>query len=231
MTPIEQLRKDHEVIRAKLNLLENALTVGQEAVFAVRELVYSLGRRLAEHEEREEVQLYPVLHETLADPQREFAQSLEIEHEEHESLLHALHLLTLRGTGMPMEHVAALVQQLSRSLREHIDREERLLFPILERLTADREANARANAAQPDVADVAKAPVTVNRLIGMFPEAQQVFECHCIDCRREGADFLDEVAWRHAVPLAKLLRELKQATRKHVTNTPPPAEAKPFVFG
>ena len=143
MTPVERLRQDHAVIRAKLELLENALTMGGDAAFAVRELVYSIHHRLAEHEQREDVELYPVLQETLADPQSEFAKSLSLEHEGHEYLLHALHLLTLRGPHMPMERVAKLAREFITGLREHIDREERLLFPVLERLTADREVAQR----------------------------------------------------------------------------------------
>ena len=193
-TPIERLRMDHVVIRAKLELLEHALTMGRDAVFAIRELVYAIGRRLTEHEQREDVELYPVIFETLADPQREFAKSMDLQHQELEYLAHALHLLTLRGTHLPLAHVRQLGEEFITLLREHMDREERLLFPVLERLTADREA-----------------PITINRILGMYPDAKQVFECQGIDCRREGEDFLDEVAWRHAVPLHTLLRELREA--------------------
>ena len=53
--------------------------------------------------------------------------------------------------------------------------------------------------------------MTINRIMGLYPETKQVFDCHCVDCPREGADFLDEVAWRHAVPVKDLLRELREA--------------------
>ena len=212
MTPVERLRQDHAVIRAKLSLLENALTVGPDAAFAIRELVYSLSRRLADHEAREDAQLYPVLHETLAEAQDTFARSLAMEHEGHETLLRELHVLTLTGARMPMIRVAQLAHELMASLSDHMDREERLLFPALERLTVGREANARARTATEGGA--MPAPVTINRILGEYPEAKRVFECHCIDCRREGEDFLDEVAWRHAVPLHELLNELHQAARQ-----------------
>lgn len=213
MTPVERLRQDHGVIQAKLSLLDNALTVGPEAAFTIRELIYSISRRLAEHEQREDAELYPVLYETLADPQREFARSIAMEHVTFESLLRDLHLLTLQGTRMPMAEVTSLARELITSLREHIDREERLLFPSLERWTADRAAHANARAANTGGGPVQQ-PVTINRILGQCPEAKRVFECHCIDCRREGEDFLDEVAWRHAVPLHELMRELRQATHQ-----------------
>ena len=63
--------------------------------------------------------------------------------------------------------------------------------------------------------------------IGDYPQAKQVFECHCIDCRREGEDFLDEVAWRHAVPLHELLRELHKATDQQRREE----EIEPLIFG
>lgn len=227
MTPVEQLRKDHAILRAKLEMLENAMAVGPEAAFAIRELIYSLSRRLIEHEQREQVALYPVLHETLADAQDQFARSVELEHEEFEYLLQALHLLTLRGGRMPLAKVTALTQELAGSLRSHMDREERLLFPVLERLTADREANVRAKE-KPDMPLAVGELMTINRIVGMYPETKSVFDCHCIDCRREGGDFLDEVAWRHAVPTHDLIRELDQAARQARHNE---EDAEPFIFG
>jgi len=204
---IEQLQHEHDILRAKLALLENALRVGPEACFAIRELVYTISRRLAEHEEREEVQLYPLLHETLPEAEDQFARSLAVQHEEHQSLLRALHRLTLRGMRMPLMTVADLVQQLTASLREHMAREERLLFPIAARLEADREANAQATAQR---ADTLHASTTVNRILGLYPEAKRVFVDHCVDLRWEGHDFLDEIAWRHAVPVEELLRQLRR---------------------
>ena len=241
MTPLERLRKDHAVLRAKLALLDNALVVGPEAAFAIREMVYMIGRRLAEHEQRENVELYPVVEETLADPQDQFAKSLAMQHEELELLLRALHRLTLRGLRMPFTKVMAVGRQFIDTLRDHMDREERLLFPVVERLAVEREAAARAKTAtkgEPPMQET----MTVNRIIGLYPDTKRVFHCHCIDCAREGADFLDEVAWRHAVPVRDLLRELHKAARCPCGPVPeeeetdegrlePEEHAEPFAVG
>jgi len=211
MSTIERLRHDHAILRATLELLENALQVGPDAAFAIRELLYSLSRRLAEHEHREAVELYPVLQEILAGSQGEAAKSLVNEHETFDAMFRVLHVMTLRGMRMPYVRVVRIAGQLTEALRSHMAREEQLLFLILDRLEADRAANLQAK--QPTSAgEPMHETMTVNRIIGLFPETKRVFECRCIDCGREGEDFLDEVAWRHAVPTSELLHELRQAT-------------------
>lgn len=224
MTASETLHREHAVIRAKVELLKNALDVGPHAAFAIRELIYSISRCLAEHQAHEQTALYPVLQETLAGSQRAHAHELAHEHDRHAQLLRILHALTLRGLHMPYTRVVRIAHAFIGALERHIDEEEQLLLPILERLEVDRAARV---AHSPEVR--VDETMTVNRIIRMFPQTKRVFECHCVDCSREGADFLDEVAWRHAVPVKDLLHELRRAT--HAGHRDDEDAAEPFVAG
>lgn len=226
-TEVERLRQDHAVLRAKLQLLNSALHAGPTAAFAVRELVYALGRRLAEHEAREDAALYPLLQETMVGDIQHHAAAIRIEHEAIEYYLRALHLLTLRGTRMPFEKVAGLAYSLTKLLRHHFAREEAILFPMLDQLNAAAGGPETRRTAPSNQEVGVNADMTVNRILGLFPQTKSVFDCHCVDCRREGDDFLDEVAWRHAVSVPDLLRELQDAAGRPAVNS----EQEPFVFG
>jgi iron-sulfur cluster repair protein YtfE (RIC family) len=153
MKPADPLRKDHAVLRAKLQLLENAVAVGPEACFAIRELVYSIRHRLAEHEEREDAQLYSLRHEQLQKPNSAYAQSLAGQRKEHQRLLSALHRLTLPGMRMPLAETAIVIGQLIASLRSHMDREEQVLFPMLDRLAPSQRQRGPAHRLRAPCAD------------------------------------------------------------------------------
>ena len=54
MNAIDRLKRDHKILRSKLDVLEGALSMGSEAWFVLRELCYTLSRQLQDHIKREE---------------------------------------------------------------------------------------------------------------------------------------------------------------------------------
>ena len=54
MNAIDRLRRDHTILRSKLDILETALTMGPDVWFVLRETCFTLGRQLRDHIRREE---------------------------------------------------------------------------------------------------------------------------------------------------------------------------------
>ena len=54
MRAIDRLRRDHQILRSKLDVLETALTMGPETWFVLREVCFTLARQLRDHMRREE---------------------------------------------------------------------------------------------------------------------------------------------------------------------------------
>ena len=59
MATTAMLRKDHEVLRRKLEFIETALQVAPQSVFVLREMCHSLTKMLDAHIRREEEVLAP----------------------------------------------------------------------------------------------------------------------------------------------------------------------------
>ncbi len=53
--------------------------------------------------------------------------------------------------------------------------------------------------------------MTVNRVLQQYPATRSVFEQLFVNLPFEGADCLDEVAWRHGMEARELLGQLEQA--------------------
>ena len=59
MGATESLRREHQILRAKLKLLEAAMQMVPEASFVLREMSWSLARMLQQHIEHEGEALRP----------------------------------------------------------------------------------------------------------------------------------------------------------------------------
>ena len=54
MNAIERLKRDHAILRSKLDILESALQFGPRMWFVLREVCFTLSRQLTDHIRREE---------------------------------------------------------------------------------------------------------------------------------------------------------------------------------
>ena len=189
MDSIERLRQDHDILRAKLRLLEYALRIGPEARYVLRELCYNLGSQLRIHIQREEV-LILSSQQALAP---EILTHLTAEHHDEPQLLHDLIGLFAQDVPPTWMEISSKLKRFITELRRHLAEEELTLFPILPRGAHLQET------------------MTLNRVIHEYPRTRAIFNEMSIDMASEGCDCLDEIAWRHGIDPGKLLARLETA--------------------
>jgi hemerythrin-like domain-containing protein len=131
MKPSDELRYDHDVLRAKLSVLEEHLPSGHEGVFTLSRLTDSLASCLRSHTEREEC-LLATLAWQHGEPPGESLQHLHDEHENQRARLAILHELLTQPEPASDEQVATQALYLVRDLREHMAQEEERCFPFID---------------------------------------------------------------------------------------------------
>lgn len=133
MQPTDELRYDHEVLRAKLALLEDDLPLLPALRVTVSRLTDSLATCLRAHTEREE-QLLDRL--GLQDSRRPLpADTLQHLHDAHENQrthLAILHDLLTQPAPASDARIAAEAASFVEELRQHLTEEERTCFPAVE---------------------------------------------------------------------------------------------------
>lgn len=127
----EELRYDHEVLRGKLMLLEERAPSVRECPCTFSRLTDSLATCLRSHTEREE-RLLAMSALRQGEPQRVRLQHLHDEHENHRTRLAILHDLLSQPESASEEQIIAQASDLANDLREHMAREERQVFPLLD---------------------------------------------------------------------------------------------------
>ena len=202
MTAMERLRRDHQVLRSRLDLLEAALRMGPEAWFVLREMCHALAGHVKDHLQREEALVAQCRAFTASAPL--VLDRPQLEHRDEPERLRQLHQLFLREEIAPFPELAAMLRQVIDGLRRHMAEEEAELFPLLERLLEERGADALAATDMP-----LNEVMTVNRIIRVFPRTRPVFEELFVNVPYEGCDCLDEVAWRHGLDARQLLQRLE----------------------
>lgn len=204
MNAIERLKRDHVLLRAKLNLLEVALAMGQETWFVLRELCHSLARQLQDHIRREEILVGQG--RSVLDPQ--MLGRMHVEHHDEPQRLRTLLKLFVSVPGHSLADIKPVLTDVIGGLRRHMEEEETMLFPVLEQLLAKQPASKPLpESAEPALSET----MTVNRILHEHPGAQRVFERLFINVPLEGSDCLDEVAWRHGMEGRELISRLEQA--------------------
>lgn len=204
MKSVERLRRDHAILRSKLDVLESALKMGPEAWFVLRELSHTLARQLRDHIRREEG-LVAACRYALKEPA---LAHVTVEHRDEPERLRALNRLFIKESGRSLEQVGPVLREVIDGLRHHMEEEEMELFPLLEQTLAERQHEA--------VTDPSFLPgrleemMTVNRVLQCYPRTKRVFEQLFINIPYEGADCLDEVAWRHGMESRELLEKLER---------------------
>ena len=144
MKPSDGLRYDHDVLRAKLALLETYLPCGHACGCTLSRLADSLASCLRSHTEREE-RLLSARAWRHGAPTGASLQRLHDEHENHRTRLAILHELLVQPGPAADAQVAAQASSLVRDLREHMAKEERL-FPLMDQEPGEEEARMTAAA-------------------------------------------------------------------------------------
>ena len=206
MNAIERLKRDHAILRSKLDILESALQFGPRMWFVLREVCFTLSRQLTDHIRREE--------ELVARCRRSLSQRaalhITVEHRDEPQVLRTINRLFVETRGESLTKVRPVLANLIERLRRHMDEEEVELFPVLERELSDPAGDGRAGA-RPDGVAPLEETMTVNRIIQEHPTTQQVFRRLFVNVPFEGATCLDEVAWCHGMAPQELLQQLDQA--------------------
>ena len=205
MNAVDRLRRDHQILRTKLSILENALGMGPDAWFVLRELSFTFSRQLVGHIRREE-DLVAACRRAL-DPK--VLAELAVEHRDEPAHLRALNQLFLTAQGQSVDQVRPQLMLVISGLRHHMAEEERDLFSILERTLAQDPAGPRPAPAGRTLDDT----MTVNRVIQEHPATEPVFTQLFVNVPHEGCTCLDEVAWRHGMDSGELISRLEQAIR------------------
>ena len=219
MNAIERLKRDHAILRSKLDVLEAALRMGPETWYVLREVCYTLSRQLQDHLQREEA----LVDACRAALKREPLARAAVEHRDEPERLRTLNRLFLHTGGESLQQVKPVLQDVVQGLRRHMDEEERALFPLIEQHLAAQEAWMLAE--HEPLASPINEAMTVNRLIQLYPRTKRVFEQFFVNIPYEGCDCLDEVAWRHGMESRELLSKLESAIASQSSEGVPNVEA------
>lgn len=209
MDVIERLKRDHTILRSKLDVLESALRMGPQMWYVLHEVCYTLACQLQDHLKREEALV--IACRKAMDP--EVLAGVAVEHRDEPEHLRTITRLFVSQSGHSLELIGPALTKVIQGLRRHMAEEETELFPVFEQgLAAQQCLAAQAAKSGSHVQEA----MTVNHVVHAFPATKRVFERLFINVSVEGCACLDEVAWRHGMGCRQLLNALEAAL--------PPAE-------
>lgn len=202
MNAVDRLKRDHGILRSKLDVLETALGMGPQTWYVLREVSFTLAKQLRDHIRREE-ELVALCRKAM-NPK--VLAEVSVEHHDEPEHLRTLNRLFVKEPTHALDRIKPVLTDVIQGLRHHMAEEERDLFPILERTLEE---------AMPSKPEVTTVPIeetmTVNRIVRDFPHTQRVFEQLFINVPMEGCTCLDEVAWRHGLEARELVHLLEAA--------------------
>jgi len=204
MNAVERLKRDHQILRAKLNVLETALTLGPESWYVLREVCFTLSRQLQDHMRREE-ELIARCRQTMSP---HVLAEIALEHQDEPAHLRTINRLFITQVDYSLERIKPVLTEAIQGLRRHMAEEEAELFPILERELRDQETVTTQEAAMPT--QHVDETMTVNRIVHDYPATQRTFRRLFINVPYEGCTCLDEVAWRHGMNTGELVKALER---------------------
>lgn len=204
MNAVERLRRDHKILRSKLEVLEGALEMKADTWFVLREVCFTLSRQLRDHIRREET----LVAACRSQLKPEVLSSIKLEHHDEPNHLRAINRLFVSEGGHSLKQIRPALLEVIKGLRKHMDEEEKTMFPLLESLM---EKPAAGTDGQVSVDGNVHEEMTVNRVLHQFPKTRPVFEHYFVNVPMEGCQCLDEVAWRHGMDGRDLVRALEGA--------------------
>lgn len=204
MNAVERLRRDHTILRSKLEILERALEMKADTWFVLREVCFTLSRQLRDHIRREEA----LVAACRSQLKSEVLSSIELEHHDEPDHLRTINRLFVAEGGHSLKQIRPALSGVIEGLRKHMDEEEKTMFPLLESLM---EKTAVDTDGQTPLDGSVHEAMTVNHILHRFPRTRPVFEHYFVNVPMEGCQCLDEVAWRHGMESRDLIRALEGA--------------------
>ena len=201
MDTMERLRRDHRILRSKLDVLEAALRMGPETWFVLREVCFTLAHQLRDHMKREEAAIAAC--RGAIDPQ--VATALAAEHQDDPKRLQRISHAFLSQPDHALDRIRPALTEVIVKLRRHLAKEEAEMFPILERGLGEQEQPAGETTPPARLNEA----MTVNRIVHEFPGTKPVFDEFFVNLPFEGCQCLDEVAWRHGMDYHEILARLE----------------------
>jgi len=159
------LRREHQILRARLRLLEAAMQMAPEAQFALREMCWSLARMLDEHIRHEVEALQPYHNRIQALIQARMAQ----DHADQQVVLRGVNALLLGGINAPVSRAVPPLAELIKELRHHMAQEEQEVFPMVDQLAEEQAAPSYG------IGSVITETMTVNHVLHVHPQTREVF--------------------------------------------------------
>ena len=200
MRAVERLRRDHQILSGKLNVLESGLAMGEEAWFVLREVCFTLARQLQDHMQREE----ELVERCRRVMNPKVLAEMAVEHRDEPRLLRIINDAFVSQQDHSLARIRPMLMEAIHGLRRHMREEEMELFPLFERTLTGPEPDAPEGGPQADINET----MTVNRVVNVFPDTRPVFERLFISVPAEGCRCLDEVAWTHGMDSGELLDKL-----------------------
>ncbi len=207
MNAIARLQRDHVILRSKLDVLESALRMGPDTWFVLREVCFTLAKQLRDHVRREEA-LIAACRNAL-DPA--ILAHIQLEHQDEPQHLRTINRLFIEERGYTLEQLRPALTEMIHGLRHHMDEEEAVLFPTIERALHAQGIETITTSAPSRLHET----MTVNRVVQEHPQTKRTFERFFINIPLEGCNCLDEVAWRHGMESQELLAALETALASH----------------
>jgi hemerythrin-like domain-containing protein len=166
--------QDHKIILRSLDILEEmAAKIRNGELFDPKDVEAMLHFLRAfddgYHQTKEETALFPQLMQSAPAEERSFRQML-FEHDQERSLVEGLEEALRTGKGMDFIRYA---QRLSAILRNHICKEENILFDIVEKFLSKEQDEKIAD------------------------EFEQFDRCFGVEKRREVLDSLRKLEWKY----------------------------------
>lgn len=204
MKAVDRLKRDHKILRAKLDVIESALKMGPSTWFVLREVCFTLARQLRDHIKRED-DLVAACRKAM-NPK--VLAEVVVEHKDEPEHLRTVNRLFLAEKDQSLERVGPALTEVIEGLRRHMKEEEVELFPILERTLAEPGTVALVTTEATKHFDET---MTVNRVLHDFPGAKRELDRLFVNIPTEGCACLDEVAWAHGMEAKELLARLERA--------------------
>lgn len=193
-----RLKRDHEILRSKLNVLESALRMWPESWFIAREMSFTITRLLGGHIEREE--------QTTSTHLRSAGCFHKAGHNDALQQLQAINGLFANGADNASAQLPSALRRVITTLRRQLFRQDQRLL----RLLKEEPIGFYTGQESPSINSLIE-EMTVNQVMRIYPATRRVFDALFISSAFEGYECLDEVAWKHGMETFELIAPLRAA--------------------
>ena len=205
MNAVNRLKREHGIFRSKLNVLESALHMGQDAWFVLRAECFSLAKQLEGHALREEG-LSTSCH---AVPVSGWPPTSLADHAMESRQLAFINRFLIEQPSRLLKRIAPTIIRFVSGFRRRMDRQESIGFPIVEEtlvLSKENQLLLKEARLPWDLSET----IILGEVVTRYPAAGPALDRLFIDQRFERYDCLDEVAWRHGMESQELLAQLEE---------------------